>query len=155
VFGHPRTWHNGGINGFGSNISRFINDDLCIIILGNRYPNSADAMAKDLAGIVFNQPYQMPMERNEIGAVSVQILDTYLGEYKLSPTTTFTISREGEKLMLQRTGQPKFELFPEAETKFFLRVVDAKIEFVNDDKGKVNSLKFEMGGNTRVALRDK
>ena len=155
VFGHKRTWHNGGINGFGTNISRLVNDDLCIVILGNRYPNSADAIAKDLAAIVLNQPYQMPMERNEIVAVSMQILDTYLGEYKLSPTTTFTISREGEKLMLQRTGQPKFELFPESETKFFLKVVDAKIEFIKDDNGKVNSLKIEMSGNTRVASKNK
>ena len=38
------------------------------------------------------------------------------------------------------TGQLKFELFAESETKFLLKVVDAKITFVKDAAGNVTHL---------------
>jgi len=34
---HFRIWHNGGIPGFSANISRFVNDDICTIVLSNRH----------------------------------------------------------------------------------------------------------------------
>jgi hypothetical protein len=33
------------------------------------------------------------------------------------------------RLFAQATGQEKFEIFAESETKFFLKVVDAQLEF--------------------------
>ena len=48
--------------------------------------------------------------------------------------------------MTQLTDQPKFEVFPESETVFFLKVVDATITFVKDDKGKVTHLVIHQGG---------
>lgn len=49
--------------------------------------------------------------------------------------------------MAQATGQPQFELFPESETKFFLKVIDAKVTFVKDDTGKVTHLILHQGGD--------
>jgi CubicO group peptidase (beta-lactamase class C family) len=40
----------------------------------------------------------------------------------------------------------KVELFPESETKYFLKVVDGQIEFVKDSSGKVSSLILSQGG---------
>ncbi len=48
--------------------------------------------------------------------------------------------------MGQATGQPKVELYPEAETKFFLKVVDGQVEFQKDDAGKVTGLVLIQGG---------
>jgi hypothetical protein len=39
------------------------------------------------------------------------------------------ITKEGNQLMAQPTGQPKLPLFPESEVKFFLKVIDAQITF--------------------------
>jgi hypothetical protein len=44
------------------------------------------------------------------------------------------------------TGQPKVEIFAESETKFFLRVVDAQITFVKDEKGQVTHLVLNQNG---------
>jgi hypothetical protein len=65
------------------------------------------------------------------------ILQSYTGEYQLVPEFSITVTREGSHLYGQGTGQPRFELFPESQTKFFLKVVDAKLEFIKDDKGEV------------------
>lgn len=56
------------------------------------------------------------------------------------------ITLEGEKLMAQATGQPKFEIFASAPTEFFLKVVDAQITFVKDASGAVTQLVLHQGG---------
>ena len=52
---------------------------------------------------------------------------------------------EDGKLMTQATGQGKVQVFPETETKFFLKVTDAQIEFFKDDKGAVTHLVLHQG----------
>ncbi len=41
--------------------------------------------------------------------------------------------------MEQATNQPKFPIFAESETEFFLKVVDAQIEFFKNDKGEAHT----------------
>jgi hypothetical protein len=87
----------------------------------------------------------LPSERQEI-SLDPAIYDQYVGEYELAPNFLVLITKEGDKLMGQATGQPKVELFPESETKFFLKVVDAQVEFVKDAEGKVTGLILFQGG---------
>ena len=65
------------------------------------------------------------------------MLETYVGSYEIVPQFVMTVTLENGKLMVQATGQPKLEMFPESATKFFLKVVDAQISFVSDKSGKV------------------
>ena len=55
--------------------------------------------------------------------------------------------------MTQATGQAKLEVFPESETKFFLKVVDAQITFVRDERGTVIHLILHQGGKDQKAVR--
>ena len=57
------------------------------------------------------------------------------------------------KLSAQATNQPKFPIFPESETKFFLKVVDAQIEFLKNDKGDVTFLVLHQGGRDTKGVR--
>ncbi len=79
-------------------------------------------------------------------AVDPKTYELYTGEYEVTPTFSVKVFTEGVKLMTQATGQPAFELYPEAEDKFFLKVVDAKVTFVKDDKGEVSGLVIYQGG---------
>ena len=63
------------------------------------------------------------------------------------------VGREGDQLMLQATGQPKFELFAESETEFFLKVVDAQITFVKSTSGDVTELIVHQGGANQPAKK--
>jgi hypothetical protein len=82
--------------------------------------------------------------RKEI-TVSPKILAQYVGTYELRPGLDLMITLEGDQLMAQATSQPKFPLFAESETKFFLKVVDAEMEFIRDDKGVVTYLIHRQG----------
>jgi len=48
-------------------------------------------------------------------------------------------------LYLSATGQPKVPIFSETETQFFLKAVDAQIEFFKDEKGTVTHLMLHQG----------
>ena len=66
--------------------------------------------------------------------------------YQLAPDFQITVTREGAQLFAQATAQPKFPLFAESETEWFLKVVDAQLSFVKDSSGKFNSLILHQGG---------
>lgn len=60
LFGHKRIEHSGGINGFVTNISRFVDDDVCIIVLSNFEHADTNRLIMDLSAIVFGEKYEMP-----------------------------------------------------------------------------------------------
>lgn len=145
LYGHRLTTHSGGIHGFSSNILRFPEDELAIIIFDNSSSNSLGKISNSLAAIIFNEPYQIPEEKKEI-VVDRSILEKYAGEYQLAPTFSITISLEENQLKGQATGQPKFDLFAEKENLFYLKVVEAKVEFIKDVNGNVTELILYQNG---------
>lgn len=81
--------------------------------------------------------------------------DKFVGEYELVPGFVLTFRREGDKLMSQATAQQAFQVFPESKTRFFLKVVDAQIEFNSDTDGNVTGLTLYQGGRVMPAKRIK
>jgi CubicO group peptidase (beta-lactamase class C family) len=139
--------HGGGINGFSTVLSRFPEEKVTIVVLRNAdYGSGPNKIGQDLAAIVFGEKYEVPRERVAI-KIDPKILDAYVGQYELAPNFILTMTREGDSLMSQATGQPKFELFPESETKFFVKAFDAQATFVKDDKGVVTHLILHQGGD--------
>jgi hypothetical protein len=55
-----------------------------------------------------------------------------VGEYELTPAFKIAVTREGSRIFVQATNQPRFEIFAESESEFFLKVVDARITFLKD-----------------------
>jgi hypothetical protein len=64
-----------------------------------------------------------------------------------------TISREGEHLYAQLTGQPKAEIFPKSEREFFPKIVDAQFTFEADADAKAKSVTLQQNGNKQTATR--
>jgi len=96
----------------------------------------------------------LPTGRKEI-ALDPALYDQYAGEYELAPGFSIVVTKEDNKLMIQATGQQKAEIFPESDTKFFPKVVDAQIEFVKDSSGKVTGLILYQGGQKLQAKKVK
>jgi CubicO group peptidase (beta-lactamase class C family)/uncharacterized protein YneR len=78
--------------------------------------------------------------------VDPSIYDAYVGEYELAPGFSLVVTREGDHIFTQATGQQKIEIYPESETRFFLKVVDAQIDFERGPDGKVSGLVLHQGG---------
>jgi CubicO group peptidase (beta-lactamase class C family) len=94
----------------------------------------------------------LPKERVAI-SLDTTVFDTYVGEYEILPGTTMTLKREKQKFLSQIAGQSAVEIFPETPTRFFLKVVDAQLEIVKNEKGDVVSVILYQGGRVLPAKR--
>jgi len=74
----------------------------------------------------------LPAE-NEGISLPVEVLQRYVGQYEFAPGMALAVRLRGERLVAQPGGQPEAELFAETETCFFVKVVDASLEFELDD----------------------
>ncbi len=148
--GHKVIEHGGGIEGFNTQLSYYPDDKLTIVVLANQNTGATGDIASKLAALVHGDQVVLAGERKEV-AVSPAILQTYVGTYELAPGFDIVMTVEGGQLMTQATGQPKFPVFAESETKFFLKVVDAQLEFVKNDKGEVTHVILHQGGRDAKA----
>ncbi|HEV2764060.1 MAG TPA: serine hydrolase [Pyrinomonadaceae bacterium] len=146
--------HGGGIEGFANRIQRFPDERATVIVLSNVEGGPSGRITRDLAAIVFGEKYEVPVERTVV-KVDPKIYDAYAGEYELAPGFVLTVTREGDSLMMQPTGQRKAELFPASETNFFPKVIRADITFVKDAAGRVTHLVFNQGGRQQTAKKVK
>ncbi len=94
----------------------------------------------------------LPAARREV-RLDPRLYDRLTGDYELAPEFIITILRRGDTLISQATGQPEVELFPESETRFFLKVVDAQVDFVVDAAGRVTGLVLHQGGRDLPAKK--
>ncbi len=85
--------------------------------------------------------------------LSTAQMDRLLGNYELAPGFILTFTRKENQMFVQATGQPAFEIYPESETKFFLKVVPASCEFVLDGSGVAKELLWNQGGETTPAKK--
>ncbi|MBN2731275.1 MAG: serine hydrolase [Balneolaceae bacterium] len=84
--------------------------------------------------------------KREAIKIDPAVLDRYTGVYQLTPVFAITITKDGDQLMAQATGQQKLPIFPESKTKFFYKAVDAQIEFIANNKGAYHKLKLYQSG---------
>jgi CubicO group peptidase (beta-lactamase class C family) len=152
IFDKKCTCHNGETEGFQTNISRYIDNDVCIIILSNFEQTPIERMSFVLAAIVFGQEYSMPKER-EIVRLQPSLLDEYVGSYEVKPNFNLVISREGSRMFCQATEQKKIQIHPESESDFFISEFEAQISFHRDNDGRVNELVLVQGGHSVAAKK--
>jgi serine-type D-Ala-D-Ala carboxypeptidase/endopeptidase len=87
-------------------------------------------------------------------AVDPKLFDKYVGRYQLAPNSVLTITREGDHLFGQVTGQPqKSELFAEGEKEYFLKNFDVQITFEVGGSGVANQLVLHQAGQNTAAKR--
>lgn len=152
VNGHKVIEHGGGIEGFNTEIAYYPEDKLTVVVLANLNGGVPETIAKALAQVAHGEKVVLPSERKEI-TVSAAVLGAYVGTYQLTPDFSIVVTFEGGQLMAQATGQPKFPLFAESETKFFLKVVEAEVEFFKNEKGEVTHLILHQGGQDQKGTK--
>lgn len=122
---------------------------------GNKKGGIEKLITKKLDGNEVWNKANKPMPSENGIKVDGKILETYVGEYEIPSVFTFSVTKEQHRLFLQATGQEKLEMFAETETKFFLKVNDAQLEFVKDSIGKVTKAILKQGGRETDAVKIK
>jgi len=96
------------------------------------YKKSVELNPQNTNGFDMLKKLGVDIKQPEDAEVSEETLKSYVGTFNLFPNFDIEITTENGKLFTQATGQPKFEVFPETTTIFYLKVVQAKIEFFKE-----------------------
>jgi len=86
-------------------------------------------------------------------AIDPNLYDRYAGLYQRGPNSMFTVTREGDQLFVQLTGQRKHEVFPESDREFFYKTVAAQITFVAEGERPPSELILHQNGSDFRAAR--
>lgn len=86
--------------------------------------------------------------------IDPKVLDAYVGRYEISPSASFTVTREGDRLFGERNGRPRQPLLPETETVFFTPGAPRTRKlFVRDADGRVTRMIDRRDGRDIVWTR--
>jgi len=129
--------HGGSNEGFRSQYYGSLEDGNGLVIMvnsdnGDIIPEIVNSIAKVYG---FKSLYHSRIIK--AFAITDTVLQSYTGKYELKPGFIIEITRKGNQLYGQATGQQRFSLSPETQGKFAVSVADIEIEFIKDDTGKV------------------
>ena len=135
---HRQVQHGGTLTSFRSDISRFVDDQLTVIVLANCGQALPENIALRVAA--FYIPDLLPARKAV--KLDAKILDSYAGRYEAPGARARKLARRGDKLSLAVViGKENPEvgvLAPESETRFF-NEDDRRMtySFVRDGQGKM------------------
>jgi CubicO group peptidase (beta-lactamase class C family) len=140
-------WHNGGTGGYRSYLGLLPSRRSAVVVL----TNSGGAGADDIGMHLLNPllplaPKPAPPKVRTAIDLPADVLARYVGVYPLAPNLSLEITLSDGALYVRPTGQSILRLWPETETDFFLKEIDAQITFVRDAQGVVTGLVLHQGG---------
>ncbi len=148
--------HSGGWAGFRSHIVLFPKQKFSVAVLSNLSTMKPVPLADQIADIYLAddlaaEKQTAKQKKKRPVKVHPQVYDAYVGKYVItrgasSVGKTVTITKEHDRLLAQQERDRKFRLFPESETKFFLKKADLQFSFVREENEIVNE--FIVNGNT-------
>jgi len=142
--------HNGGIDGFGSNLAYFPEDSLSLAYCTNGMLYPMNDILLGVLSIYFKKDYKIPTFN--VVAVKAGELEKYTGIYsskQLLLKITVSVTEAG--LSAQATGQSSFPLEADSKDKFKFDQAGIKMEF---DPGK-NEMTLKQGGGVFLFTKEK
>lgn len=134
--------HTGGIDGFSSVYSHFPDDKISYALISNGTNMNNNDISIAVLSAVYDKPYKIPAFTTF--NVTSEELDKYLGVYSSKQIALkITITKDGNTLIAQGTGQPAFPLEATDKDKFKFDQAGAKFEFNPSDK---KMILFQGGG---------
>jgi D-alanyl-D-alanine carboxypeptidase len=142
--------HTGGIDGFSSVFGYFIDEKVSFALTSNGSNFETNNISIALLSAVFNTSYEMPSFK--VYELSTEELDPYLGTYSSKDLPLkITVSKEGNVLIAQATGQSSFKLKATEKAKFKFEPAGVVLEFDPAD----NSMILKQGGGTFNFVKEK
>lgn len=85
--------------------------------------------------------------------VDEKVLQSYVGNYELSPGFVIMVTQEGKQLKAKATGREEYEFLPSSKNVFYGKGVDIQLTFNADAEGQIVSLTLLAGGEESIARK--
>ena len=158
LFGKRTISHGGGIPGFIADLDYYPAEDVTIILLNNKgwFDESLNGINADISAIVFHKPYEV-MHKHIGIKLPDEVLKKYVGQYDFDKKHHVYITLENNQLHMEapQGGLPKSPLFEDDQNNFYLKIINARIEFVKDASGNITELISHYMGKNEVCKKVK
>jgi len=152
--------HGGSIGGYKANLLRIPEEKLTIVVLANSADLPAQQLTANIANIVLQvstknskQTSAQVEKKTEIGLHDFPV-EPILGRYEMHPGFYLRFFISADKLYVQASGQPEFELFRNGASTFFLKNVEASVSFEEPDgQQQVQRATWQQNGNSPKLMR--
>ena len=143
-------WHNGQTGGFHSYVAFHPQRRRGVVVLANS-ANSIDLLGAYVLGetSTLDDP-KVPTQRR-VARVDQAALERCVGKYKGSEPDVITVTRDGDRLIIQPSRGPRVQALPESETSFFATAFDAQVTFQKNGAGDVTRAVFRHDGKDETA----
>jgi CubicO group peptidase (beta-lactamase class C family) len=136
--------HSGGVFGFSTYLEHQPENKLTVCVLCNSLPTPEGINPVSNGQFISEFILNNKMEKESTFAVgttiSENILKKYVGRYNYGQGRIMMITREGKQLYGRLSGETKNPLTPYSTDEFYLKAMDAKIEFFSDESNVVTHL---------------
>ena len=152
--GHRYFTHSGANEGFQCDLVAYDNGDGVVIMTNS---DSGGQLATEIVRTIAHEygwPDFQPSENTISKIDDPKILARYVGAYEMAPGVNMLVTLDGNQLLTRLGNQQPVPIFPQSETMFFAKVVDAKIEFAKPDAAGVpGQLILHQNGRDQPANR--
>lgn len=145
--------HGGQTGGYHTGVYFDPARHLGVVVLATTNSGLPDVVAARLMHRMLGQKAEPPSVRQSV-PLDEKTIDRYVGTYQLG-LAFVTIEKSAGQLKAQLTGQAAYRIYPESQTKFFWKVVDAQVTFDVDPAGKVTGLVLHQNGRDLKAAKMK
>ena len=142
-------WKDGGTGGYATFIGYSTRTRIAAVLLSNA---ASWDITPRLGRHLLNTSYPLPAIHQQATTDPAK-LAALAGRYEMTPQFVLTVTPTNGRLMVQATGQPELDVFPESETQFFYRAVDAQLTFELNADGYATALVLHQNGRNRRATR--
>jgi len=120
------------------------------------FDESLTPVNADLSAILFHKPYELMHEHAGI-KLTDDVLKKYVGQYDFDKKHHVYITLINNQLQMEapQGGLPKSPLFEDGQNNFYLKVINARIEFVKDASGNIAELIAHYLGKNDVCKKVK
>jgi D-alanyl-D-alanine-carboxypeptidase/D-alanyl-D-alanine-endopeptidase len=143
-------WHNGGTGGYRTFAGFNPATGAGVVVFTNTSTPVDDIGVHVLLGRPLRAPAPWPAAVT-LDSATVQ---RHVGRYALTPAAVLEVMREGSGLVARLTGQAPLRIYPTAAGRFFLKAVEAQLEFeLPADGGSATAVTLVQGGGRQRAAR--
>lgn len=128
--------HSGGCEGFLTELHRYVDDKVSIVVLSNYGFTAVWKLSEVIAAIAFNENYELPKKLEEY-ELNPSIFQEYMGVYE-DCGCKLTVTKEGDKKFFIINDEYVIPFYPISDTKFFNTWIDEAYEFTKDEKGNLS-----------------
>lgn len=155
IGGDPRKpyFQNGGASpGYRCQLVSYETGDGAVIMTNG---DNGGQLAQELLRTIAHEYHWPDFQPSSHRAIKVDPaqFDLLTGSYQVDPNFALTITRDGNHLISQATGQRPVEIFAESEREYFFKIDEAHITFDTNDQGQATRLVLHQNDRDMPAPR--